>query len=256
LHIPWKAIEIFTIVRHPVDRVISSFHFSKITNFLPCHRFIKDMTLERYLDSGIGLDQDNHQVRMLSGCPELDAPWDPEGGPISTPPVERLHLEIAKRNINELFLVAAALEQFTGLVWYLRRLYGWPVRRVLFRRENENRSRAGLEAVSAATRQRLETLNQYDIELYEWVKARFDQQVAPLEPDFSRKVCQFEALIRNYHRLDRFLGEPVRRANGYAKSLVKLSVARSCCRGNREFRRGLESGSGARYAHRSRQERI
>ena len=47
---------------------------------------IKDLTLEQYLDSGIGLDHYNHQVRMLSGCLELDAPWDLEGRRISTEP--------------------------------------------------------------------------------------------------------------------------------------------------------------------------
>jgi hypothetical protein len=59
------------------------------------------------LDSGIGIDQDNHQVRMLSGCPELDGPWDPA---ISIRPVERRHLEMAKRNIEERFIVAAPIE--------------------------------------------------------------------------------------------------------------------------------------------------
>jgi hypothetical protein len=68
---------------------------------MPCYPFIKDLTLEQYLDSGIGIDQDNHQVRMLSGCPELDAPWDSKGGPISTSSAERRHLEMAKRNIEE-----------------------------------------------------------------------------------------------------------------------------------------------------------
>jgi hypothetical protein len=146
-------------VRHPVDRVISSFYFSKTSHHMPCYRFIKDLTLEQYLDSGIGLDYDNHQVRMLSGCPELDAPWDLEGRPISTPPVERRHLEMAKRNIEERFAMAATLEQFTALVWYLKRLYGWPLLRILFRRSNETEIRPRPEAVSRATRKRLETLN-------------------------------------------------------------------------------------------------
>jgi hypothetical protein len=185
----------FTILRHPVDRVISSFFFLRTVEILPCYQFVKDLTLEQYLDSGIGLNQDNQQVRMLSGCPELDAPWDPECRLISTPPVKRLHLEIAKRNIEERFIVAAPLEQFTALVWFLKRLYGWPLDRVLFRIRNKTANRARVEHVSEATRKRLETLNQYDIELYEWVKARFAKQIEPLEPNFSREVRRFE--LRN-----------------------------------------------------------
>jgi hypothetical protein len=86
------------------------FFFNRTATDLTSYPFIKDLTLEEYLDSGLGLDHDNHQVRMLSNCPELDAPWDPKGRPISTPPVERRHLEMAKRNIEERFIVAAPMK--------------------------------------------------------------------------------------------------------------------------------------------------
>jgi hypothetical protein len=219
-----RPSKFFTIVRDPVDRFISSFYFSRKHHFLPSYRFVKDLTLEQYLESGIGLDYDNHQVRMLSGRTELDVPWSAEGRPIFRPTVERLHLEMAKRNIEERFVVAAGLEQFIALVWYLKRLYDWPLRRTLFRRANKAVVRSRLEAVTKETRKHLETLNQYDVELHKWVKTRFNKQIAPLEPQFSREICQFDALIRNYQRIDQFLGEPVRRAKGYAKSLAKLSV--------------------------------
>jgi Galactose-3-O-sulfotransferase len=149
------------------------------------------LTLEQYLDSGIGIDQDNQQVRMLSGCPELDAPWDPDGGPISTPPVERRHLEMAKRNIEERFIAAAPLEQITELVWFLRRLYKWPVHQLFFPRRNVNPDRPKCNSVSASTRKRLEELNRYDTELYDWVRTRFRRQIAPLQPHFSREVKMF-----------------------------------------------------------------
>ena len=117
-----RPVRFFTIVRHPVDRVISSFYYIRTKSHVVSYPFIKDLSFEEYLDSRIGLDSDNHQVRVLSGCPELDAPWDPQGRAISTPPVERRHLEMAKRNIEERFIVAAALEQFAALVWFFKRL--------------------------------------------------------------------------------------------------------------------------------------
>jgi hypothetical protein len=51
-----------------------------------------------------------------------------------------------------------------------------------------------LETISETTRKRLKALNQYDIELYEWVKERFAKQIEPLEPNFSREVRLFEML--------------------------------------------------------------
>jgi Sulfotransferase family len=212
-----RPSKFFTIVRHPVDRAISHFFFIRNLNNLPCYPFIKDMTLEQYLDSGIGLDHDNQQVRMLSGCPELDAPWDLDGRKISTPPVERRHLEMAKRNIEERFIAAAPLEEFAALVWFLKLLYGWPFHRILFRIHNENPNRPKLAAVSEATQKRLEEGNQYDIELYEWVKARFAKQIQSMEPHFSRDVRRFDMLNRGVQRISRLSPQPIR---GLAKRLL------------------------------------
>jgi Sulfotransferase family len=157
-----RPSKFFTILREPVDRVISNFFFNRTATDLPCYPFIKDLTLEEYLNSGLGLDHNNQQVRMLSGCPELDAPWDPKGRPISTRPVERHHLEMAKRNIEERFIVAAPMEKFAALVWFLKRLYGWPTHGAVFRIHNETPDRPKLETISETTRKRLEALNQYD----------------------------------------------------------------------------------------------
>ncbi len=189
-----RPVRFFTIVRHPVDRIISSFYYIRTKSHLVSYPFIKDLSFEEYLDSGIGLDSDNHQVRVLSGRLELDAPWDPAGGPIVASPVERHHLEMAKSNIEQRFIAAATLEQFTSLVWFFKRLYGWPVHRVLFRRQKADTGRPHLEHVSAVTRRRLAEMNQYDMELYEWVRDRFEQQIRPLEPAFSREVRRFEML--------------------------------------------------------------
>ncbi|MGQ0444312.1 MAG: sulfotransferase family 2 domain-containing protein [Beijerinckiaceae bacterium] len=208
-----RPSKFFTIVRHPVDRVISTFFHIRRYSHLPFHRFLKDLTLEQYLDSGIGLYHDNQQVRMLSGCPELDAPWDLESQPISSTSssVERRHLEMATRNVEERFIAAAPLEEFVALVWFLKRLYGWPYNRVLFRILNDNPNRPKLAAVSEAARNRLQTLNQYDIELYEWVKARFAKQIEPLEPRFSREVRRFDILNRCVQQISRRSPQPIQR---------------------------------------------
>jgi Galactose-3-O-sulfotransferase len=116
---------------------------------------------------------------------------------------------MAKRNIEERFIVAAPLEKYSALVWFLKRLYGWPLHRVLFQIRNETPNRPKLEAVSEATRKRLETLNQYDTELYDWVKARFAKQIEPLEPNFSREVRLFDMLNRSAQRIDRLIYKPI-----------------------------------------------
>lgn len=197
-----RPAKFFTIIRQPVDRVVSHFYHVKTEQHVPVHPYIKDMTLEQYLDSGMALDTDNLQVRILSGAPELDGRWDPDGGPVVAATVEPHHLEMAKRNIEDRFIVAAPLEQFTALVWFFKRLYQWPTHRVCFMvrndnagyKQNEREGRPPLTALSPATRQRLEHCNRYDMELHAWVTARFAEQIRPMEPHFSRQVHRF-ALI-------------------------------------------------------------
>jgi hypothetical protein len=191
----------FTIIREPVERCISNFfHLKKDANtpaseaHLPIYKRIKNMTFEEYLDSGIGLDSDNHQVRMLAGCPELDAPWSEDGRPIAFSAVEPRHLAMAKRNIEERFLVAGTLEQFAELTWYLKRVYGWPVSRCFYDKRRENSSRPRIDQVSVQTQRRLEKSNQFDTELYHWVNSRFVAQLSALQPEFGAQVRRFTKL--------------------------------------------------------------
>ena len=58
-----RPTKFFTIVRHPVDRVISSFYHNRTESHLISYPFIKDLSLEQFLDSGIRLDADDRQVR-------------------------------------------------------------------------------------------------------------------------------------------------------------------------------------------------
>ena len=65
--------------------------------------------------------------------------------------------------------------------------------------------------MSAATRQRLAEMNRYDMELYEWVRERFAQQIRPLEPGFTREVRRFEMLNAAAQKLYRTTPDSIRR---------------------------------------------
>lgn len=212
-----RPSKFFTIVRNPVDRVISSFYYLRYeanqpasAGWLPIYRFLRNMTLDQYLDSGIGLDPHNQQVRMLSGCSELDVPWNTDGRPIVVPPVDRRHLELAKRNIEEKFLIAAPLTQFASVVWYLKRLYGMPLHGCFYDKRRENSTRPALRSVSGATIRRLTEWNELDMELYEWVEARFAALLAPLQPQFDRQVTRFAAINEYVQRAKSLMPRRIR----------------------------------------------
>jgi hypothetical protein len=137
---------------------------------------------------------------------------DPAGGRMSPPPVERHHLEMAKRNIEQHFVAAAPLEGFTSMLLLLRRLYGWKLQQVFFVRRNVGAHRdSKKEPISAASRRLLEATNPYDMELYGWVKSRFAEQMSALEPDLSRELRRFERLNDAAQRVQQIAPEPVRK---------------------------------------------
>jgi hypothetical protein len=199
-----RPAKYFTVLRHPVDRCISHFLNNKKVTHQPFYHRIKNLTLDEYLDSGVGIESLDYQVRSLSGCPELDVIRHPVGGRISAPPVEAHHLEMAKRNIEQHFIAAAPIEAFNSMLLVLRALYGWKLWQILYMRHNIGdegaRSRASISTVS---RRRLEDMNRFDLQLYDWVKARFAEQTRAMEPELSNDLRRFEILNAAAQRVRR-----------------------------------------------------
>lgn len=212
-----------TVLRPPVERSASHFFNNRKLTHQPFYERIKDMTLDEYLDSGVGIESYDFQVRLLSGCPELDVPRHPTGGRIHAPPVERRHLELAKRNIEQHFIAAAPLESFTSLLMVLRALYGWKMWQILFVRRNVGADDSPrTEPISAASRRRLEETNRYDTELYDWVKDRFAEQARALGPDLSRDLRLFEILNTAAQTVRRNVPNPIARSISYMLSPGRL----------------------------------
>jgi len=116
------------VVRHPIDRILSHFHFAKQWG-KPGTTLDPSASLDDYVDRRLGLIPFDFQVRVLSGCPELDAPLGLTGESLDIIPVEDRHLALAKENIERLFLAMAPLEAFVELVMLLKHVYGWETRR-------------------------------------------------------------------------------------------------------------------------------
>jgi hypothetical protein len=183
----------FTVVRHPVDRVISFYYFL-IQMGTPLLVDGRPLEFEEFVASHDDIHLNNYQVRVISGCAELDA--NPPANPGLTPglPVERCHLDVAKRNIEELFLAAAPVDQIVDLALMLRLVYGWPMRRLQTEYKNLTKGRPKLRAIPPQLIRSIEQKNAYDLELYEWVRNRFAAQKEPFEPQLSRDRRLFQAV--------------------------------------------------------------
>jgi len=190
-----RSSKYFTVIRHPIDRAISSFFFLMQQN----KPYLKDgrvLTLEEYAAIRCDVRLCNYQVRIVSGCSELVGERIGQGMHTPGTPVERCHLEEAKRNIEEYFLAVAPLEHMTELALLLRRVYGWPMRRLLTEYKNRTRQRPRVHEVSRQVIKIIEECNLYDWELYEWVRKRFAAQLQRFEPELSKDRRALEAISR------------------------------------------------------------
>lgn len=184
------SVKYITILRHPVARVVSIFHF--ISQF--DSRFIRDgrvISFEEFVEGG-DINLDNYQVRVLSGAPMLAAAAPPLGSEvIPEVKVEKHHLDQAKRNIEEHFLAAAPLDCLTDLGLMLRIIYGWPMRCLFNERKNETKVKA---KITPRLVRLIEDCNPYDLELYEWAAQRFARCRLYFEPKLSRDRWRFNAV--------------------------------------------------------------
>ena len=196
-HVPFGIHRLFgsdakylTLIREPIDRVISTFFWFR--DGRPFCRSGKPLTFEEYLETG-DVYLNNYQVRVLSGAPEFNAVTRPSGVRELTfgPPVERRHLEQAKRNIEDRFLIAAPLERLLETTLLLRRMYHWPMRRLHNEYKNHNQNRPQPHELSSKLGDIIERNNAYDLELYRWVKHRFAAQRALFEPQLSQDLVRF-----------------------------------------------------------------
>ena len=194
----------FTVVRNPVDRVISDFFF-RIQENEPYCKEGKRLEFEEYVESRYDIYLRDYQVRIISGCPELEGERPQLGMQTPGPAVERHHLEQAKRNIEEHFLTIAPLENMIEMALLVRIIYGWPMRRLLTEYKARTRGRPRRQDVSPRALKIIEECNSHDLELYEWVDKRFAAQRQLFQPELSKDERVFGAVSRTLNTVGRMI---------------------------------------------------
>jgi hypothetical protein len=159
-----------SILREPVERVASMYYYIKR---IPTHylydRVVKgQMSLGEFVESGMARELDNIQVRLLCG-EEADLPYGE---------ITEKHLEIAKKNIEQFFEAVGIQDRFDETLLLMYRKLGWK-KLPVYRSVNVTKSRP--QVVEDAVRQRVLEINKYDLELYNWVKGRFEEELEGMD---------------------------------------------------------------------------
>ena len=180
---------LFTLLREPVDRVISTYYYIRNTPDHPHYAKVGEgrMSLSDLLVSGIAPLMSNGQTRVLC-THERD-----ENMPYGESPPEAL--ERAKQNLDSEFELVGTVKRFDESLLMLKERFGW--RSVYYARRNTSKRRPMREEISPHVHELIREYNRLDFELYRYAAERFDRQVAALGRSFRYRVQLFRQLNRS-----------------------------------------------------------
>ncbi|GLB62015.1 sulfotransferase family protein [Cytobacillus sp. NCCP-133] len=165
-----NPVEYITMLRHPVDRVISFYYFLRENPRHPLNHIAKSLNLTEFIMSEDKIIQDgiyNLQTTLISGD--------------GTPSFEK-----AKKNIDEHFMMVGITERFNESIFLMRKKLGWKV--PYLSRQNVTRSRPKLAQVSENVKKIIEQKNEFDFQLYEYGKAIFKKHLEELDPAAQQEL--------------------------------------------------------------------
>lgn len=144
-----------TLMRNPVERVISHYHYVRRTANDP----LRELAMRSSLDDWVARcnlnEMDNGQTRRLSGSTD----------PVSFGECSAEMLERARHNVQQNFSLVGITERFDETYGLMSKLFGWPIRH--YQPRNVAQQRPSIKGISVRTIRLIEKFNALDMELYE-----------------------------------------------------------------------------------------
>jgi len=200
-HIGWgihrelkEQVRYLTVLREPVERVISMYNHIKRSEAHPNHCEVSRMSIEDYVRSGIDEAAQDSQTRFLSGVKwdyELAGKDDLIGTGDCT---KQEMLDAAKQNLLKHIDVVGLSERFDETLILIRQVFGW--RDTYY--SNFNVGKAGVKKAKPVVKgyDIIAEHNALDIELYRFARESFDQRLASLPIDVGQEVSAFRSRNR------------------------------------------------------------
>ncbi len=180
-HLPGDSRYI-TVLRSPVERVISQYYYIKKNAHNPLHKQVHGggMTIADFVSSGISVGMNNGQCRFLNG--DLDE--------YAFNACNEALFENVKKHIEDKFIWVGLTERFDESVLLLAKLLEWE-RSPHYIRENISKIRKTTSEISESDIAAIKAYNQLDIKLYEYANQLMDKQIAEI-PDFDIQLNTFK----------------------------------------------------------------
>jgi len=185
----------FTILRNPIDRVVSHYFFHKNNpNYeLSTKIQTEGINLEAYITKTQLKDLDNYQTRLLAG---EKVGLEPEFGAC-----QRNLLNTAKRRLQKDFAVVGTTERFDETLLVLQRVFKWNIPVYISANVTKNRPRG--EEITPSIRQAIMEYSKFDIELHQYADERLDQLIAEHFKFFKFHLFIFKTINKFYNYIYR-----------------------------------------------------
>lgn len=183
-----------TILRHPVERMVSLYSFVSNNPDHPFYETIKsnNMDFDEFMrEEGMqwGMSTDNQQTRMLCGMKADFRKCYPE------------MVSKAKENLRERFAVIGLSEYFVESVLLMKNTFGWKIpistqfigkilgwKNPLYEKTNVTEKKLKINKLSESSLDAVKKFNELDIELYNYARDLFFKQIEAQGPRFMKKV--------------------------------------------------------------------
>lgn len=171
-----RPFSYFTILRHPVERVISLYYYLKNIEG-ERYDIYREMTLDEFVENKI---EDNIQTAYLSGNERKPG------------------LLKAVRNLRRYFDVVGTIEQFDETLYLLGKRYGWT--KLHYKRKNVTASRPHAIEVSEKTKRLIKQTHHKDLLLYKYAQKLLTKQLNELNEQEKAELKNFKRAQAEFER--------------------------------------------------------
>ena len=169
----------FTMLRNPVDRVISTYFYIIRKPDHTHHKTTHDLSLFDFVKNGVSpVGIDNGMTRLLCGIEDISSiPFGCCTGEM---------LQTAKKNLAQYFSVIGLMDRFDETLILLKKIYGW---HPFYIKENVSRNRPS-DPPPPETIDLIKNYNKFDIQLYDYARGLFEEKlrthVSSIEVELKR----------------------------------------------------------------------
>lgn len=174
----------FTVLRHPVKRVISQYYYIRNNPHNPQSQLLQSISLEEYILKE-GKNLCNQQTNMISGL----------STPKNCSDIEML--KMAQNNLDRYFTVVGITERFDETLLMLRQKLGWKM--PYYVKQNTAKNFSQVKSISQSTINLIEEYGSLDLQLYERAKRKLQEQIN-LQGELFQKELNKQKKVNSFYQ--------------------------------------------------------